>query len=82
VDRNGPVSIATRHGLDGPGIKTRWGARFSATSQAGPGAHPISYIMDIGFFLGGKAAGGWRRELTPSTAEVKERVELSLSVPS
>ena len=33
------ASIATRYGLDGPGIESRWGARFSAPVQTGPGAH-------------------------------------------
>jgi len=44
------VDIATRYGLDGPGIESRWGggARFSITAQAGPGAHPASYRMGTG----------------------------------
>ena len=37
--------IATRYGLDGPGIESRWGARFSAPAPTGPGAHPASYTM-------------------------------------
>jgi hypothetical protein len=28
VGRNSAVGIATRYGLDGPGIESRWGARF------------------------------------------------------
>jgi len=31
---------ATRYGLDGPGIESRWGANFSAPVHTGPGAHP------------------------------------------
>jgi hypothetical protein len=54
------VSIATRYGLDGPGIKSRWRARFSAPVQTGPGAHPASYTMGTGSLSGGKAAGAWR----------------------
>jgi len=42
VDRDISVRIATRYGLDGPGIQTRWGARYSAPVQTGPGAHPAS----------------------------------------
>ena len=40
------VGIATGYRLDSPGIKSRWGARFSAPVQTGPGAHPPSYTMD------------------------------------
>ena len=29
-DRHSSVGIATRYGLDGPGIESRWGVRFSA----------------------------------------------------
>jgi len=34
------VGIATRCGLDGPGIESRWGARFSAPVQTGSEAFP------------------------------------------
>jgi hypothetical protein len=37
------VGIATGYGLDGPVIESRWGARFSAPVQTGPGAHPALY---------------------------------------
>ena len=53
--RGSSVGIATRYWLDGPGIESRWGARFSALVQTGPGAHPASYTMGTGFFPGGKA---------------------------
>jgi hypothetical protein len=46
------VGIATGYRLDGPGIESRWGARFSAPVQTGPGAHPASFIIGTGFFLG------------------------------
>jgi hypothetical protein len=48
------VGIATGYGLDGPGIKSRWGGRFSALVQTGPGAHPASCTMGTGPFPGGK----------------------------
>jgi hypothetical protein len=35
-------------------------ARFSASVQTGPGAHPASYTMGTGFLARGKAAGAWR----------------------
>jgi len=43
------------YGLDGPGIESRWGARFSAPVQTGPGAHPASFTMGTGSFLGLKS---------------------------
>ena len=50
--RDSSVGIGTRYGLDGPGIESRWGARFSASVQAGPGVHPASYKMGTGSFPG------------------------------
>jgi hypothetical protein len=35
------VGIVTRYGLDGPGIESRWGERFSALVQAQP---PIQWV--------------------------------------
>jgi len=65
-----------RYGLDGPGIESRWGARFAAPVQTGSGAHPASYTMGTGFFPGVRRQGrGVDHPHTPS-AEVKERVEL------
>ena len=51
------VGIATRYGLDGPGIESRWGARFSASVQTYPGAYPASYTMGTGSFPGVKRPG-------------------------
>jgi hypothetical protein len=51
--KGGPISsvdIATGYGLEGPGIESRWGARFSAPLQTGPGAHPASCTMGTGSF--------------------------------
>jgi len=52
------VGIATGYGLDGPGIESRWGARFSAPVQAGRGAHPASCTMGTGAFPGVKSGRG------------------------
>jgi hypothetical protein len=52
------VGIATGYGLDGPGIESRWGARFSAPVQNGPGAHPASCTMGTGDFTGVKRGRG------------------------
>ena len=58
VGRDSSVGIATRYGLDGPGIGCQWGARFSGPVQTGPGAHPASYTMGTGSFPGVKRPGG------------------------
>jgi len=57
------VGIATAYGMDGPGIESRWGARFSAPVQSGPEAHPASCTMGTGSFSGVKC--GWDVTLTP-----------------
>ena len=48
VSRDSPVGTATRYGLDGPEIESRWGVRFSALVQTGPRAHPASCTMGTG----------------------------------
>ena len=58
--RDSSVGIATRYGLDGPGIESRWEARFYATIQSGLGAHPTSYTMGTESFPGGITARTWR----------------------
>jgi hypothetical protein len=40
--RDDTDGIATRYGLDGLGIGSRWGARFSVPVQIGPIAQPAS----------------------------------------
>jgi hypothetical protein len=52
VGRNSVDGIATRYELDGPGIESRWGARFSASIQTGPGAYPASCTMGTWSFPG------------------------------
>ena len=49
------VDIATGYWLDGLGIESRWGARFSAPVQTGPGAQPASCTMGTGFLPGVKS---------------------------
>jgi len=80
--RDGSVGIATRYGLDGPGIEFRWGARFSAPVQTSPGAHPASCTMGTGSFLGVKRPGRGFDHPPLSSAEVQEGVELYLYSPS
>ena len=78
MDRDSAVGIATRYGLDGPGIESRLGARFSAPVQTGPGPHPATYTMGTGYFPGLKRAGCGIDHPPPSSAEAKERGELYL----
>jgi hypothetical protein len=52
------VGIATGYGLDGPGIKSWWGKRFSAPVQTSPGAHPASCTMVTRSFPGIKSGQG------------------------
>ena len=46
--RHSSVGIATRYGLNGPGIESRWGAKFSSPVQTGPGVHLASYTTGTG----------------------------------
>jgi len=57
VGRDRSVDIATPYGLDGPGIESRWGARFSAPFQTDPVAHPSSYTIGTGSYMGVKQPG-------------------------
>ena len=52
VSRDSSVGIVIRYGLDGPGIESRWRARFSAPVHTSPGAHPASYTMGTGSLSG------------------------------
>ena len=75
--RDSVAGTATRYGLDGPGIESRWeGAIFSA-----PGAHPAFYTMGTGSFPGVKRPERGADHPTPSSAEVNERVELQFYYP-
>ena len=42
MGRDSSVGIATGYGLDGPGIESRWRARFSAPVRTGLLDHPDS----------------------------------------
>jgi hypothetical protein len=80
--RDSSVDIAARCGLDGPGIESRWGARFSAPVQTGTGAHPTSYTMGTGSFPGVNRPGRGVDHPPPSSAEVDGRVELYMRSPA
>jgi len=58
------------------------GARSFALVQNLPGAHPASYSVGTESFPGIKRSGRGVDHSLPSSAEVKERVELYLYSPS
>ena len=66
MGRDSSDSVVTRYGMDGPGIKSQRGARFSAPSRPalGPTQPPIQWVPP------------------PSSAKVKERVGLHFYSPS
>jgi hypothetical protein len=72
---------STHNGLDGLGIESGVRARFSAPVQTGPGAPRASYTMGTGSFPGVKRPGRGADHPHPSTAEVKELVELYIYHP-
>jgi hypothetical protein len=45
VGQDSSVGIATRCGMEGAGIESRWVRDFFAPIQTGPGAHPTSYTV-------------------------------------
>ena len=57
MGRDSSVGIATRYGLEGRGIESRWVAKFLAPLQAGPEVNPVSYTMGTGSFPGLKRPG-------------------------
>jgi hypothetical protein len=61
------AGIATRYGLGGPGIESRWGRDFSQPSRPAMGVKRLWRGVD---------------HPPPSSARVKERVELYLCFPS
>jgi len=83
VGRDRQVSIATRYGLDSPWIESRWGggARLSAPDQTDSGFHPASYTKGTGSFQEVNRLGRGVDHPPPSSAAVKERVELYLHPP-
>ena len=56
MGRDSSVGIATRYGLDGPGIESRWRRDFPHRSW---GTHSL-LCNGCQVFPGGKAAGEWR----------------------
>ena len=67
-------------GRSGDRIPVR--ARFSAPVQTGCEAHPVSYTIGARSFPGVKRPGHGVDQPPPSSAVVRERVELYLCSPS
>ena len=68
----------SHYGLGGPWIESRWGARSSAPTQINRGAHSVSYTMGTGSFQRIKRSECAVNHPPPSSAEVRERVDLYL----
>jgi hypothetical protein len=76
------VSIVTAYRLDGPGIESRWGARFSAPARPAPWGPPSLLYNGYRVFPGGKVRPGRDADPSPpSSVEVKNRVELYFYSP-
>ena len=82
VSRDSSVGIATRYGLDGPGIESLCGARFPEPVQTGPGAYPGSSTMGTGSLPGVKRPGRGADPPPTSKCRGQERVGLYLYSPS
>jgi len=82
MGRESSVCTATAYGLDGPGIESRLGARFSVTLQTGLEAHPASNTMGTVSFPGVNRPKRGVDHPQPSSAEVEERAELYVCSPS
>jgi hypothetical protein len=82
ICRDSSVGIATRYGLDGPGIESRWRRDFTYPSRTvlGP-THPLVQWVPR-FSPGVKRPGRGVDHAPPPSAEFKERVELYLYSPS
>jgi hypothetical protein len=76
------VGIATTLVAGRSGDRIPVGARFPAPIQTGPGAYPASCTMGTVSFPGVKRPGRGIDHPPPSSAEVKEKVELYLYSPS
>ena len=82
MGRDSSVGIATRYELDGPGIESRWGARFSAPVQTGPRAHPASCTMGTGSFPGVRCGRGVALTAHPHLApRLKKKSRAVLLLP-
>jgi len=56
VGRDSSVGVGTRYGLDGPGIKSRWGRDFPHRSIPAPGPTqpPIKWVQGLSRGVSGR----------------------------
>ena len=59
IGRDSSVGVATRYGLGGPGIESRWGRDVPHPSRPALGL-PILLYNGYRVFSGGKAGWSWR----------------------
>ena len=76
--RGSSVDIETRYELDGPGIESRWGEIFRTRRDRPWGPPSLLYSGYRVSFQGVKRTGRGVGHPSPSSAEVKERIELYL----
>jgi hypothetical protein len=81
LGRDSSVGMAASYGLEDPGIESRWKRIFPHPSRRALG--PTHFLYNgYRIFFGDKKAGAWRWPPIPSSAEVKEGVELYHYSPS
>jgi hypothetical protein len=72
------VGTGTRYELDGPGIESRWEARFSSDAQTGRGAHTASYTLGTGSSPGVKRPGRGIDHSPPLAPSLKKSRSITL----
>ena len=60
VGRDSSVGMATRYGLDRPGIESQWGEGGEIFRPGRPWGPPSLLYNGYRVFPGGKVAGAWR----------------------
>jgi hypothetical protein len=73
------VGLAAGYGLDGPGIESLWGTRFSAPVQTGPGVlPPVQWVPDLSR---GKERTGRDTDPSPPSSDVVMKGQSYTSAP-